>query len=149
MRTGYVTTRDGARNHLAVTGLAWCGAGSGRIIGDTTDLTPAIAADLCRRCRRRAEILATAELHEAQRRRGITAQVRAVLLNLILDALELPATRAAVEVLAVDVRAAARARLAARRTARPLSGLGAFAAGLREADDADRAARAAGQLALI
>ena len=149
MQTGYVTSRDGARPHLAVNRLAYCGAGSGRIAGDRTDLTPEIAADLCRRCRRRVEVLATAELHEAQRRRGVSAKIRASVLNRILDALELPGTRAAVADLAVTLRAAARARIAERRAVRPLSGFGAMAAGMRAAAERERVELASGQLVLI
>lgn len=47
--------------------------------------------------------------------------------NRVLDLLELPATRARVAELAADVRAAHRARVAARRPRHVLSGLGQLA----------------------
>lgn len=143
MQVGYVTTTPGARPHLALNGLAHCGAGTGRIIGDTTALTAAIAERACKRCRRRMELLATDELHEAQRRRETGRAERA---NRILEALETPGHRVEVNVLA----AAVAARITAVRPIRQaLSGFGAMAAAHREAMARDAAERAAGQLTLI
>ncbi len=136
-----------------MSGLAHCGAGSGRITGGTVELTSEAGAvlvvDLCRRCRRRVEVLSTDALHEVMDRRDTPSRIRLRILNRVLDALELPTSRARIAELAADVRAAARARLADRRPRHAVSGLGAFAAAHREAIERDRAARAAGQLALI
>jgi len=51
---GQTTTRRGAKLHLAVSGLAACGAGSGRIIAATTIPAHKITAlgSLCRTCQR-------------------------------------------------------------------------------------------------
>lgn len=49
-KVGHVTTRRNARLHLAVNGLAYCGAGNGRILGPSRDVAATDRGHLCRRC---------------------------------------------------------------------------------------------------
>jgi hypothetical protein len=147
MQLGYVSSRPGARPHLAINGRAHCGAGSGRITGKTVALTRDLAkAGICLRCIRRVEALTTDALHDAMRRTDFASMRRVQVLNDILDLMESPATRAAVNALAAHTVAANRARVAAERPAHALSGFGALAAAHRAAAARDRQAR---QLTLV
>lgn len=142
MQLGYVSSRTGARPHLAVNGRAHCGAGSGRITGPTIELTRALVrTGLCGRCIRRIEALTTEALHDAMRRTDFASMRRVQVLNDILDLMETPATRAAVAALAEHTIAANRARVAAERPTHALSGFGALAAAHRDAAARDRQAR--------
>ncbi|MCZ7478851.1 hypothetical protein [Micromonospora sp. WMMC273] len=97
-----VTTRRNARLHLAVHGRAWCGAGSGRILGPVRQLNPATAEQVCRRCSPRLTALVVEEIAEAYRRRRTSW---AIALNVIADRLRTPAQAAAEEAMLAEMRA--------------------------------------------
>lgn len=50
VKVGKVSRRTGARYHLALHGLAYCGAGTGRTIGAGVDITADHAPLICLRC---------------------------------------------------------------------------------------------------
>lgn len=105
---GRVTTRKGARLHLALNGLASCGAGSGRITGQVQPLTVELAARLCRRCAHLVRRLVAERVAVEDRRRDRGAPARLAAAQDLDDALR-PAAEVAAQ---VAVLAELRARMA-------------------------------------
>lgn len=101
---GTVTTRKGARLHLAVHGLAYCGAGTGRILGPARELTAGDAAVVCRRCSRRLAAIVAQEIEVAARRRDAGAARRLARLDRIADLLRTPEQAAADAAMAAGIR---------------------------------------------
>ncbi|WP_018807317.1 hypothetical protein [Salinispora arenicola] len=143
--TGRVSTRKGARHHLALHGLAYCGAGTGRVI-DAQPLTPtqahALTGQVCRRCAAALDRRVRELVHEAMYRSNQNATDAYTTLS---EALDSPAERDRQEALVQDMRS----RILARRPHRPLSGWGALRAGWQAAADRDRAARHTAQAELF
>lgn len=137
---GRVSTRRGARRHLALHGLAYCGAGTGRII--TAELltpelarTATTAGDTCRRCAAALDDRVRHLVTQAMNRRNNQAAVDAY--SDLVDALTTPEQRAANERLIADMRN----RIHATRPQRELSPWGALRASWQEAAIRDRVAR--------
>jgi hypothetical protein len=141
VQVGKVSTRKGAKLHLALHGLASCGSGTGRILGHARDLITNALPALCRRCVRRIKALVADAIAAVMRRRDST---RLSQLNKVADALATPAERAAEQRILASVAAGLKAGVDGRR-ARSLAEIREFHLA---AVERDRAARA-GQPALF
>ncbi len=95
VQVGYVTTRKNRRLHLALHGLAACGAGSGRILGPAFPLTPGHTGTLCRRCLHRTRALVHDTIGTYLNRPEPWARARVHRLSDVLYNLETPEQAAA------------------------------------------------------
>jgi hypothetical protein len=112
---GPVSTRKGYRLHLAESGRAHCGAGTGKILGAGEPLHAKHADRICRRCIKAIRTTVENAQHEATsaaRNRYRESEVHA--LGELADALRTPAERRRLDALAARLRADLEARYAAR-----------------------------------
>lgn len=103
---GRVSTRKNGRLHLALNGLAHCGAGTGRILGPAREITAKMLAIVCRRCWRRLKELVSEAIHEVMRRRD---RIRLAILNAVADAMRSPAEIANERRMLTDIAAGLKA----------------------------------------
>lgn len=109
---GRVSTRKNARLHLNINGLAYCGAGNGRINGQPRDLIADAVTTLCGRCVHQIRQRVQDAIHQVMRRRD-TAVLR--LLNKIADALRTPAEVKAEEKTLAEIATAIKTTPSGRR----------------------------------
>jgi hypothetical protein len=131
---GRVSTRKNARTHLAVNGLAYCGAGTGRILGPSRTLVADAVAALCGRCVHAIRARVQEAIHAVMRRRD-SAALR--LLNKVADALRTPAQVKAEEKTLAEIATAIKTTPSGRRP-RSLSELRMLHLGAIERDRAAR-----------
>jgi hypothetical protein len=112
LSVGRVTNRKNARTHLAVNGLAHCGAGTGRILGPSRNLVTDAVKTLCGRCVHVIRARVQEAIHVVMRRRD-TAALR--LLNRIADALRTPAQVKAEEKTLAEIATAIKTTPSGRR----------------------------------
>lgn len=102
---GNVSTRKNSKLHLALNGLAHCGAGTGKILGPARQLLPDTVKLVCRRCWQRIRAAVQEAIHEVMRRRD-SAALR--ILNRVADAMLSPAEARAEENTLAEIKTAIR-----------------------------------------
>jgi hypothetical protein len=84
-QVGIVSTRKGARVHVAINGRAYCGAGNGRIIGHSRNINAHDHGKLCRRCARAYEPRLILDMDAKNRRPDAESRRFASRLEAMLD----------------------------------------------------------------
>lgn len=105
LMVGNVSTRKNSRLHYAIHGRAYCGAGTGTILGPARTLVADATKILCRRCFKAVKDAVQEAIHEVMRRRNMSA-LR--VLNRLADALRTPAEIRAEERTLAEIAAAIR-----------------------------------------
>ena len=84
-QVGTVTTRRHARVHLAIHGRAYCGAGSGRILGPSRSIAASDRNHLCRRCAHAFADRLRMDYNLVSRRRDRGSRILASALEVMID----------------------------------------------------------------